>query len=159
MVRVNTFFLKTLGHCILPPSLKGTNIIYNFILRPHSCPVHPQVADRGNSLPEGYQVILRKAWLWTIVGNVLRECHGPRMKKDPSVEFEKEYALVSLQKAKFFLHLPTVAVKSHCSCFPTQSQFLYKFPFFRSFFLVMMYTYSRLEHAFIQFLNSAHFFF
>ena len=29
-----------------------------------------------------YQVIIRKAWSWNIVGNVLGECHDPCMQKD-----------------------------------------------------------------------------
>jgi hypothetical protein len=35
------------------------------------------------------QVIIRKAWPWTIVGNVLGECHDPCMQKDLYCRFRQ----------------------------------------------------------------------
>ena len=49
-----------------------------------------QVADRGGPLVGGCQVIIRKAWSWTIVGDVFGECHAPCTSNTPFVVFEEE---------------------------------------------------------------------
>ena len=40
-------------------------------------PAQPQVADREGPLVGGCQVIIQKAWPYTIVGDVFGECHAP----------------------------------------------------------------------------------
>ena len=49
------------------------------------------------------QVIIRKAWPWTIVGNVLGECHDPCMQKDLYCRFrQRAGALQPLQEIQLF---------------------------------------------------------
>lgn len=65
---------------------------------PQSYIALPQVADRRDHRPWGCQVITRKNWPRTIVGNVLGECHAPRI-KEPFCSFRKRNGSVPLQKA------------------------------------------------------------
>jgi hypothetical protein len=68
------------------------------------CLLRPQVTERRCPLNGGCQVTL----LWTIMGNMFRECHGPCTLKTSFVDFRKEYwymLIISTAKSKF-LRLP-----------------------------------------------------
>jgi len=67
------------------------------------CLVRSSVADREFLLMRGCQLIIRKAWPRTIVGNVFGECHAPYILKTSFVDFGKEYADCSCLKTKLFV--------------------------------------------------------
>jgi hypothetical protein len=69
------------------------------------CLLRPQVTERRCPLNGGCQVTL----LWTIMGNMFRECHGPCTLMTSFVDFRKEYwymLIISTAKSKFLLKSP-----------------------------------------------------
>ena len=59
-----------------------------------------QMVDRKNPLYH-CQVIIPKAWLWAILGNVLGECHASCTLMTSIVDFEKRRRIAALKNNKF----------------------------------------------------------
>ena len=68
--------LFSFGHCIVCPPIDGFRLFLCFLQ------IVPQVYHKSRISMADYQVIIRKAWPWTIVGNVFGECHDPCMQHD-----------------------------------------------------------------------------
>ena len=98
MVFTNSQYTYMFCLCTTGESFQGSN--------PHSLPVYSRMADGGDPLDGGRQIIIQKAWPWTLVGNLFGECHASYTLMTSFVILKKSRRIVALTKDDIFRPYP-----------------------------------------------------